>query len=123
MSTTENTTTTHTTGVAFRCSTCKAARRVEFVTTTVRTSRELNGRTIENKRTTWDAMQPVDVVREVGAEAGVPRIQCSACGCGRMTGLPIEGRVTFAKCGSKCTNSKGHVCECECGGANHGKGR
>ena len=124
MSTTENTTTTHTTGVAFRCANCKAARRVEFLTTTVRTSRELDGRMIENKHTTWDAMQPVEIMLSYyGSASGVPIIKCIGCGLGRMTGRPIEGRVTLSKCGSKCTHSRGHVCECECGGANHGKKR
>ena len=26
------------------------------------------------------------------------------------------------KCGAKCTDAKGHVCECSCGGKNHGTG-
>lgn len=32
----------------------------------------------------------------------------------------VEGRVTEHKCGAPCLASKGPVCECSCGGANHG---
>lgn len=41
---------------------------------------------------------------------------------------PVE-RVIFFKrnpsrhaCGPRCLNAKGHDCECQCGGANHGRG-
>lgn len=117
----ESTTTRTATGVAFRCSNCKAHRRVEFLRTVTRTVHELDGRLIESKFGKWEPLQPVDVVRAFGDE--LPRIKCAACGCGRMTGRPIEGHLNPAvKCGAKCTHAKGHVCECECGGANHGKG-
>lgn len=36
---------------------------------------------------------------------------------------PVFG--TFKKeitCGARCRGSKGHVCDCSCGGANHGMG-
>lgn len=33
----------------------------------------------------------------------------------------VQGTVTEHKCGAKCLSSKGPVCECSCGGANHGK--
>lgn len=44
------------------------------------------------------------------------------CSCGKEVHLrPVAGRVSpDHKCGAKCLNSKGHVCECSCGGANHG---
>lgn len=32
----------------------------------------------------------------------------------------VKGTVTDTKCDSRCTSAKGHVCECACGGANHG---
>lgn len=42
--------------------------------------------------------------------------------CGNQLGAKvIKGIKTEHVCGSKCTGSKGHVCECSCGGANHGK--
>lgn len=45
------------------------------------------------------------------------------CLCGkRITFIRVRGRVTAHKCGAKCLSSKGHVCECSCGGKNHGAG-
>ena len=32
----------------------------------------------------------------------------------------LIGRVTAKKCGARCQSSTGHVCECSCGGENHG---
>ena len=119
----ESSTTTKTAeqGVAFRCSNCKAHRRVEFLHTVETTEWWFEGRCVVSRRHTWAPLQPVEIVRAFGAE--LPRIKCSACGCGRMTGRAIEGTHNPAvKCGAKCTHAKGHVCECECGGANHGKG-
>lgn len=44
------------------------------------------------------------------------------CACGRtMTARLLRGHVSpDHKCGARCLASKGHVCECSCGGANHG---
>jgi len=33
----------------------------------------------------------------------------------------MEGTVTDFQCDARCENAKGHVCECSCGGMNHGK--
>jgi hypothetical protein len=42
--------------------------------------------------------------------------------CGQeMSAKPLRGVTTDHKCGAKCTTSKGHVCECSCGGKNHGR--
>lgn len=123
----ESTTNTSTAmvGVAFRCPNCKAARRVDFVHVVVTTSRELDGRVCTSKFHNWMPVEPIE--RALGLTGcnvtELPRIKCSGCGVGRMVGKPIEGRVNPAvKCGAKCTHAKGHVCECECGGANHGQG-
>jgi hypothetical protein len=53
---------------------------------------------------------------------GVPPIPCP--GCSReLHGRPVQGTVRDeVPCNSKCTSSKGHVCECRCGGLNHGSG-
>ncbi len=32
-------------------------------------------------------------------------------------------RPSLHKCDARCTNAKGHNCECSCGGANHGINR
>lgn len=44
--------------------------------------------------------------------------------CGSHVSMrPVKGiRRDEIVCGSKCTGSKGHVCECSCGGRNHGAG-
>lgn len=45
------------------------------------------------------------------------------CSCGkRYKATRIKGTKTDTACGQKCLHSKGHVCECSCGGANHGTG-
>lgn len=45
------------------------------------------------------------------------------CECGHEMGYEIvKGRKTETPCGAKCLSSKGHVCECSCGGKNHGAG-
>ena len=50
---------------------------------------------------------------------GKPDVRCD---CGRsMTAKPLRGSVSpDHECGARCLGSKGHVCECSCGGANHG---
>jgi hypothetical protein len=50
---------------------------------------------------------------------GKPAVRC-ACGV-TMTAKLLKGVVTDHECDARCMSSKGHVCECSCGGANHGK--
>lgn len=33
----------------------------------------------------------------------------------------VKGTANDTKCGARCTGSKGHVCDCSCGGKNHGR--
>jgi hypothetical protein len=47
-------------------------------------------------------------------------VQCE-CGADARVAA-IQGRVTDKKCGARCRNSIGPVCECECGGEHHGDG-
>ena len=48
------------------------------------------------------------------------RVKCS---CGRrIAPVAVVGRVSDHVCSDKCLNSKGHLCECSCGGRNHGAG-
>jgi hypothetical protein len=37
-------------------------------------------------------------------------------------GKRVRGVVTDHQCDAACLNAKGHLCECSCGGANHGAG-
>lgn len=51
------------------------------------------------------------------------RVSLPCTKCSRSILLSsVCGIVTEHKCGAKCLNSKGHVCECSCGGKNHGAG-
>ena len=42
------------------------------------------------------------------------------CGKSQVEFRRILGRVTEHKCGSRCRSSTSGVCECACGGKNHG---
>lgn len=45
------------------------------------------------------------------------------CECGRrLQWKGIKGHKNSTPCSVKCTHSKGFVCDCSCGGANHGRG-
>ena len=48
----------------------------------------------------------------------------TVCTCRtKITCKPVQGRLNRAKeCNARCIASKGHVCECSCGGKNHGAG-
>jgi hypothetical protein len=61
-----------------------------------------------------------EVSRKVTREGNAPRgMEC----CGRSWDFHrVQGAKNTTKCGARCRNSKGHVCECECGGKNHGCG-
>lgn len=45
------------------------------------------------------------------------------CKCGRHPDLVlVKGTKTAHVCGAKCTNSRSGICNCSCGGKNHGIG-
>ena len=46
--------------------------------------------------------------------------KCPSCKRERR-GTVVKGRVSEHKCNAKCLASKSGVCECSCGGKNHGK--
>jgi len=49
---------------------------------------------------------------------GAPLLVC----CGATVPAKLaKGTANDTKCGAKCTGSKGHVCDCSCGGKNHGR--
>lgn len=49
--------------------------------------------------------------------------RADVCACLRLIAWHEITAVTKpkVKCTARCTGSAGHVCECSCGGANHGK--
>lgn len=68
--------------------------------------------------------------RDVGAylmdgrhESHEPTMACDCHADRRPHYRAVKGTFSATvKCNGKCTGSKGHVCECECGGKNHGAG-
>jgi len=51
-----------------------------------------------------------------------PIVICPTCGAAVHL-HPVAGKFNPSKiCSSKCVNATGFVCECSCGGANHGAG-
>jgi len=67
-------------------------------------------------------------VSEKGAQVLGGRVHvaapCVDCACGKRIYLrPVQGTYVAEKpCNAKCTGATGHVCECSCGGKNHGAG-
>ncbi len=47
---------------------------------------------------------------------------CPRCNAPSWNSKKIEGLVTGTRCDARCEGAKGHMCECACGGENHGKG-
>lgn len=77
-----------------RCRTCKTHRRIEAGTELAR--------------------------GEFCFSTKSPVVAC-VCETGRiMNAKPLRGRFSNHKCGARCLASKGPVCECACGGKNHG---
>jgi hypothetical protein len=102
-----------TTGWMHKCPTCKAARRVDWTHSWLQ-------RRFDRYNHKWNA----DGVIALGVEAEfgrtkAPIIRCT-CG-GTMGGKRIVSTMSEHKCDARCTHSRGHVCECSCGGENHGK--
>lgn len=59
---------------------------------------------------------------DAGATAAVVNRAPFAVCCGeQMAPRVIKGTKTSEACGSRCRSSKGHVCDCSCGGENHGR--
>ena len=48
---------------------------------------------------------------------------CPSCGSKHVAERVIfyGSQPKLHKCGARCMAAKGHDCECQCGGANHGK--
>lgn len=62
--------------------------------------------------------------RRLDAGTVAPKVNRAAyltCCGDQMDARPLKGVVTDHKCNAKCLGSRGHICECSCGGKNHGK--
>jgi hypothetical protein len=112
------------------CRKCKLTRRFEAPEVSRRTVVVRGHYPSVTARETYDATLSTvaaapftsrgDVAVDEHDRRGSIWLKCPAghsCEAHRMI-----GRTTEHKCGAKCVNSKGHVCECACGGKNHGAG-
>lgn len=63
------------------------------------------------------------VIDEKG-ESGIIGAYALRCACGKLNRVnPVRGKYKASvECNSKCHNSKSGICECSCGGKNHGSG-
>jgi hypothetical protein len=104
-----------------RCKVCKTTRRIEapvaqkyevqlgYGRTEIRVRRVLpDGKTVEGN---WRFHVPCNVCPPRNGFGYTRSVEFNL----------ILGRVTDHECNAKCMASTGHVCECSCGGANHGK--
>lgn len=68
---------------------------------------------------TCKATKRINAGAKVELWNGKPAIRCE-CGSSMIAKL-IKGFVTKHECDDRCLAAKGPVCECSCGGANHGQ--
>jgi hypothetical protein len=55
-----------------------------------------------------------------GGSLTPPDLRCPKCGGFEKVATVYKARVTEHQCNGKCMASKSGVCECSCGGKNHG---
>ena len=74
--------------------------------------------------------KPVELSRVAhsGAVSTKPREfsgLCPACGGQHAAERKVEYKAfpLLHQCGPRCTNARGFLCECSCGGKNHGRGQ
>lgn len=97
-----------------KCKRCKTAARFEAPVVRTYIAQLGYGRT---ERRTWRAAPwGTEQVNNDGSIS----VRC-LCG-GTAWFYRLIGRVTKQKCGARCMSSTGHVCDCSCGGHNHGRG-
>jgi hypothetical protein len=85
-----------------------------------RTCRKAYSRTTER---TVVVTRRTDIIARSDRRVNETTLHAIDC-CGRHVALfEVKGiKRADIKCGAKCTGATGHVCECECGGRNHGAG-
>ena len=99
------------TAVIYNCTTCKTGRRVVYP----------HGRRSAPYRIANDGARilPGQAFGGDGKRTGD-----AVCGCGRFMswGVLDATRRDEVRCDARCTNARGHKCDCSCGGENHGEG-
>lgn len=105
-------------GSCKKCKTGAALDVQETVTTTTGTYRTPQG--FEMVRTTYRYAYNQ---AGYGSYSESLKIVSTVAGCGHKVALKrVQGVVTDHVCNAKCMSSTGPVCECSCGGKNHGAG-
>jgi hypothetical protein len=102
-----------------KCKRCKTPRRIKAPV-----ARKYQAQ-LGYGRTEWKVFRALPSGRTIegGSRFYVVCETCKEQGAQRMVEMNrIQGRKAEHKCGAKCLNSTGFVCECSCGGANHGCG-
>ena len=103
----------HTQRMSFTCTSCKAYKVMDVDVCIKRTSWWCNGPQSSRAET---VMTPN--VRWVKQS----KMYATTCTCTATTYAKIfKISLTDHKCDARCMASKGHICECSCGGKNHGK--
>lgn len=88
-----------------KCRVCKATRRHSFK--------------VEVRSTTTYGLTGMKTHRRERILEGRDFVEC----CGVIVAQRrIEGHRNETPCDARCTEAKGHKCECSCGGSNHGAG-
>jgi hypothetical protein len=101
----------------------KACKRCKVVTSVLTVGDRGNELVSTLRGALWMRALVDRIGRVFHTDNGTLRIPCRG-GCGvTMFGHRVAGRLSEThRCGSKCLTSKGFVCDCSCGGANHGAG-
>lgn len=96
----------------FRCKRCKATVTRDYTVTT------------QYQTITWgDGARPVYSTTRRYQHNGYSepgQVECPECKQ-RLSGRRVEGHLDpNHKCDARCLGAVGHICECSCGGKNHG---
>ena len=109
--------------------TCHACKRTSQVSAEVASKRAAErsptGRILAKARVSWRVVGGVHsgaTSRLDAAWNGRWTITLPCPGCNESIAFEgVAGTVTAHVCNDKCMSSKGHQCECSCGGRNHGR--
>lgn len=108
--------------ILYNCKRCKVGRRVDY-----NAGRDSNGyRSWPYRIDERGSRQfPSAYIMASGGGkptgyGGDPLGLCPACGKPMTYGAVIGIHNDSVPCDTRCTGARGHICECSCGGKNHG---
>lgn len=111
---------TRTARFLFSCSKCKKASAIEVPFVLVETRKDKFGNPVRARRFLLGESQ----ISESSLYLTKLFQDAVPCACGkRRTCEMVSGRYSADhQCGAKCLNARRGDCECQCAGANHGRG-